>query len=178
MIGMAPRVPDEGNCVPTALTNLVVMIDRRTGGTPDVRTIYRIALDTAINNFGYRLPLGGVSVSQTAAYTQSVLNNFGYRATVTRQVPTVDRIRTQLRRGLPFPLATLGHGHYRSHLVAAYAYAQLRRTSDNALLTFIKVSDGHATSGRFIAVATVNTTNTGAMFMWTSTNPTLRNWAW
>lgn len=171
---MTPRVAGEYNCVPTTLTNIVVMIDRRLGGTPNNNTIYGIARRTA-DNFGYNTERG-MPLHHIAAYTQSVLRNFGYAATVTQQVPTVDRIRTQLRRGLPFPLVTLGHGHYRSHAVAAYAYTQLRRTSDNALLTFMKVSDGWVSSGRFVALITVNTTNTGAMFMWTSTNPAFRHW--
>ena len=74
------------------------------------------------------------------------------------------------------PLATIGHAHYRNHAVAAYAYTRLRRVGDGAIKTYVKISDGHRSSGRYIDLATINTNNTGMMLSWTSRHPTLRSW--
>jgi len=133
------------------------------------------------DSHGY-IPVGvnaGMLPSRIAAYTQSVLNNFGYRPTnVIRHVLSVNNVRTQLSRGLPFPLAVLDISNhvYRNHGVAAYAYTQLRRTSDGSTITFVKVSDGWVSAGRFVALAIVSSQSTGAMWMWSSNLPALQRW--
>lgn len=81
-----------------------------------------------------------------------------------------DNIVVQLNRGVPFFLETINHSFYNNgkgrHGVAAYAFTRLKRKSDGAFKSYVKIADGWGDKGRFIDIATINSSTSGRMISW------------
>jgi len=65
------------------------------------------------------------------------------------------QVKYEIDQNRPFLLSTGAYGNYNNQVIAAYAYTRFRNTQTGYFKTFIKVADGHATSGRYIDLITI-----------------------
>ena len=65
------------------------------------------------------------------------------------------QIKYEIDKSRPFLLSTGTYGNYKSQVVTAYAYTRFQNKESKNFKTFIKVADGHATSGRYIDLITI-----------------------
>ncbi len=159
-------------CVATALTNLLEMRGEKEGIHSITRypavTLFKIIHETIGMQNGYYASTQGVPAELVSPYIQHVLDYFLTDYSYYVLVPTYSNIKSRIDNEEPFLLDLLSHDTYATgysdHAVAAYAYTRLKSETTGYFKSFVKVADGKVHAGRYIDVATIQTSTNAMLY--------------
>lgn len=148
------------NCGPTAVTNLLVMARRRFRDLPPDpqgdRAIYAKVARYGARRLIYvnleKGPFRGTSDLRAGTYLRRMFSRFaGLRPTVRIRRASGTSLQASLDRGALLYLVLRRHPAYRNHHLAGYGYAIVESEVTGEKRIYWKVSDGHASSPRYLA---------------------------
>lgn len=164
-------------CVPLAVTNMLVMrgdyenkysITRYTPQEIYTNGLsYGLATDSTVNP-GLTLYVRniGVDPGDVPTYVKGAVRRIVSNAAYTKKTATFANIKSELTARRPFVLEMFKNATdsgYPKHAVAAYAYNRLVSSTTGAYKSFVKVADGEVTAGRYIDIATIQSSSMAVM---------------
>lgn len=152
-----------GSCAPVAFSNVVIMLGEYNNISSVVNSTPSAILNNIINyglNHNYNEPGGGTTVSTLNQYFKEVMGEYDMDISTPVNHYVSDSIVTAiLGQHVPTYLGLSYNSIYGSHGVAVYAYTRLKDQSTNQTVSFIKIADGWNTSGRYLEISTLESTN-------------------
>ena len=154
------------NCGPTALTNLLLMVEKRfsrTDSDTDIdraRNIYHRVARFGIRHLYFinsRLRFAhGTSDFRAASYIRRMCRRFlGIRPWTRLRRVTRENVRCSLEAGALLYLMLWNHPAYQSHHLLAYGCEDAENTDTGELRTYLKVSDGHSSDVRYLDISDI-----------------------
>lgn len=154
----------QNHCGPTAITNLIEMIggyhDYSAITSEDYDDIFEDVAEYGIDNDYYVNSSSGTTYWATLPdYIEGAFDLFDVTVTVTNYTATYNRIKTELENQRPFYLTLYDHTYYGNHGVAGFAYTRLQSQTTGYYLSFVKIADGWAHSGRYMDISAIQSSD-------------------
>ena len=153
----------EGNCGPTAITNMLRTYGDRynksTITSQSASAIYTAVRKIGTDNLWYGGSAGGTSQTTANLFIRASFSHYGVAVTVNgRYSSTYSNISSSLSNNRLLYLSTDGYAVYGDHAVICYAYTRLE-SSNGGYRAYLKVMDGHNSSARYIDLTALGNTN-------------------
>jgi len=161
--GNVGGVAYHNNCGPTAVTNLICMLENRlgtrAGPLADPRALYdRIARYGVKHlffvNSSHPLFHGSSDLRAGSWVRRMCRKLLGLRARIRPHLLREKPLLRAIRSGALVYLMLWNHPVYRTHHLLGYGYVRLRSQSTGRVKTYILVSDGHVPAPRYLDLDT------------------------
>ena len=150
------------HCGPTAITNLMEMIGAYKR-YPQITNLSYQQLFKRIADYGEQNKYfvnGDCTYWDTeGVYIIGCFDMLNLTARVTDKTATFANIKSELTNHRPFYLTLYSHPYYRNHAVVGYAYNRAQSETTGDYLSFVKIADGWNTSGRYLDIASIQSSN-------------------
>lgn len=151
------------HCGPTAITNMILIYDDRYGisgvnASSDYGDVFDTVAAVGRNNMYYinsdQLGIGGTANSTADDYIVDAFAEFNVTDidVLGRYSINYSNVRTSLQDGCLLYAMLNDHDYYGDHHVVGYAYTRLISSSDDSLVTYLKIADGWDPSPRYIDI--------------------------
>ena len=160
--GQVEEIRYFNNCGPTALTNLICMVQRRYQGRDcdldAARSIYHRVARFGVRHLYFINSTArfahGTSDLRAASYIRRMCRRvFGKRPRIRLHRFTEEHLRRSLETGSLLYLMLWNHPAYQSHHLLAYGLEQVEHTETGTVRTYLKVCDGHSAAVRYLDLA-------------------------
>ena len=149
-------------CGPIAITNLMETIgsynDYPQITNRSYQEIFNLVVNYGIQN-GYYSNGGGANFSRFHAYISGSFDALSLTARTSDKVASFANIKNELNNHRPFIISLYSHSYYKNHFVFGYAYNRVQSETTGDYISFVKIADGHNSSGRYLDIASIQSSN-------------------
>ena len=148
----------DNHCGPTAITNLIVLVGNYRNYAPvknvSVSSIFSKVAQYGISH-GYYSKATGTLTSTSNKYIKEAFASYNISTSVSTVPISYTNVKNAINSYKPLHLKVLSNSIYGDHSVVGYAYTVLENQYDDRI-SFVKIEDGWATSGRFLPIYTLS----------------------